>query len=489
MVGELHPKINWQSVRHVHFIGIGGVNMSAVAKLFLHAGFAVSGSDVAANEFTDELKKKKIKIGIGHAAGNVPPETDLIVYSSAVPEENVERAAGRKRGLVQVTNFECLGQWIAAQGKRLVLITGTHGKSTTTALAGLMLADGGLDPTVIVGSRVPSFPEGNIRFGASDIVVLEGDEYAKHFLAFEPFALIVNNIEWDHTDVFASVSDLLQAFRELSGRMQPGGLLVANADDPCVSTLIGEERARLESRGISIRTFGFGSHADLQIVDHGTHPAPFGGQAGEQSFAVRDEAGLVSRYLLHVPGRMNISNATGASALAMRFGVPPEAIRMSLGLFRGIWRRFEIFAGTDQISIVSDYGHHPTAVAATLEAAKAWFPGRRIVLCFQPHHHNRTKHLFLDFVPSFDKADLLLLVEIYDVAGRDAAEDQNISSRDLCDAVLHHDAERGARRTVEFAENPDQALAILRRWKEPHDVMVVMGAGDVYRIVERLTGT
>jgi UDP-N-acetylmuramate--alanine ligase len=461
----------------VHLIGIGGINVSAVAKLLRHAGKAVSGSDLVRSSLTDELEALGIEVHIGHAAENVPPGTELVIYSSAAPATNPERVAAQERRIPELNNFEFLGRW--TEKKNTLLITGTHGKSTTTSLVGLMLVEGEKDPTVVVGSRVPAFPEGNLRLGNSETWIIEGDEYARHFLEFRPKAVILNNIELDHTDVFADLADMTETFRALLDRVRDGGLVVANADDPRVGTLIGSERRKLEARNIRIKTFGFGAHADTQIVEYAV-------RNGEQRFGLKDEHEYVSRFSLKVPGRMNVLNAAGAATLAANVFVPPEAIRNTLANFTGIWRRFERIADQGGVLVYSDYGHHPTAVRETLEAAKGFYPGRRIVLCFQPHHRNRTKHLFLDFVPSFDVADALILVEIYDVKGRDEASDADISSRDLEEAILHHDADRAAKRTVAYAANPADALVLLKRWKKPGDVIIVMGAGDVYTIAPRV---
>jgi len=456
-----------------HLIGIGGINMSGIAKLLQAAGVPVTGSDVAQSELTDELVKQGIDVKIGHAPENVPPATDLVIYSSAVPEGNPERAEARRLNVRQLTNFQFLGEWTA--DKHPVLVCGTHGKSTTTAMAGLMFIDAGYEPTVIVGSRVPAFREGNVYLGNSDLVVIEGDEYAKHFLEFEPSAVVINNIELDHTDIFADIRDLTETFRELLRKVRSGGLVVANADDPRVQTLIGEERSRLEARGIRIKTFGFGSHADIRVADYAV-------RVESQLFALRDDEGLMSRFTLQIPGRMNIMNAVAAAALAMHLNVGAENVRRVLASFKGIWRRFEKVLDRDRMLVVSDYGHHPTAVAATLDAAKSFYAGRRIVLCFQPHHRNRTKHLFADFIPSFDKADALVLAEVYDVAGREEAADGAVSSRDLLEAIAKRDEERGIKRTLEYARDPQEALAMLKHLRAPGDVIIVMGAGDIYRI-------
>lgn len=466
-----------ETLTHVHLIGIGGINMSAIAKLLVRSGIKVSGSDAVTSEQTDELSGRGIRVHIGHDAAAIPPEAGLIVYSSAVPETNVERMAARARGLRQVTNFEFLAEW--SQDQEVVLITGTHGKSTTTALAGMMLAESGLDPLVIVGSKAPAFPDGNVRYGTGKLWVIEGDEYARHFLAFHPSAVLINNIELDHTDIFPTLEVMVDAFRALLNQVRDGGLVVVNADDRNVGTLIGSERQALEARGVRIITYGYGAHAMVRVSDEGI-------RAGEQTFLIKDEAGHLLRCALHIPGRMNVTNAVGAAALSLALRGEPSAIQRAIGSFTGIWRRFERISEKDGVLVVSDYGHHPTAVRATLEAARSFYPGRRLVLCFQPHQHNRTKQLFLDFIPAFDAADALVIVEIYDVPGREAKEDASVSSLDLCDAVRHHDADRFSRRPLEYARDPEAGLEVLHHWKKKGDIVIVMGAGDVYRIAERV---
>ncbi len=463
--------------KHAHLIGIGGINMSAVAKLLKRAGVTVSGSDTKESELTTELVKMGIPVSIGHDKMHVPAECELVIYSSAVPASNPERIEAARRDIRQVNNFQFLGEWTA--GARVLLVTGTHGKSTTTAMLGQMLIGTHQDPTVIVGSRVPSYELGNIRFGQGELVVIEGDEYAKHFLEFRPYGLIINNIELDHTDVYKSLDDVIATFSELLERVQDNGIVVANADDARVSTLIGRERAALEARGIRIRTFGFGLHANCRAEDLVI-------REGVQMFQFRDGDLRPSKVELYVPGKMNAANATGALALVSSLGIPATEAAPTLRHYHGIWRRYEIISDRDNVLVVSDYGHHPTAVAANLDATKSFYPGRRIVLCFQPHHKKRTRDLFLDFVPSFDKADLLLLTEIYDVAGRDEPGEEPISSRDLQDAVIRHDADRAVQRSVEYAPDPEEALTILKRWKKPGDIILVMGAGDIYLIAKSI---
>ena len=423
---------------HVHLIGIGGINMSAVALLLHRVGVRVSGSDVVMNADIERLQREGIFVVIGHDAKNIPTETDLVIHTSAVPETNVERSEAERRQIRDIDNFTFLAEWFADQ--RVVLVTGTHGKSTTTAMLGLALVDAGLDPTVIVGSRLTSFPDGNLRIGSSDLVVIEGDEYAKHFLAFHPFAVLINNIELDHTDIFSSMEDLRMAFEELVQRIPKQGFAVVNRDN---------EQA-------------------MQVVDHA------------ECADVRWFGGAEAKKIeLTVPGNINRMNAVGALTMAKALGADDANVRTSLRQFSGIWRRMEKIGEKNGAPVYSDYGHHPTAVYETVSAFKEAYPAKKIVLCFQPHHRNRTKHLFLDFVSSFDEADELVLCEIYDVAGRDVNEDANISSRDLVDAIVRHDADRGAKRSVVFAENPTQAVEMTMKHAQAESVLVFMSAGDL----------
>ncbi|MFZ2804260.1 MAG: UDP-N-acetylmuramate--L-alanine ligase [Patescibacteria group bacterium] len=460
--------MNVRDFKSVHFVGIGGINMSAVAKLLLAAGVRVSGSDVAESEQTKILLERGATIKIGHVAENIPNDTQAIIYTSAAPETNPERIEGKKRGLPEFTNFQFLSSWFSSS--KTILVAGTHGKSTTTAMLGLILEKAKLDPTVVVGSKVPSFPDGNLRIGSSDLFIIEGDEYARHFLEFKPFGVVLNNIELDHTDVFPTIEEMKDAFGELIGNIQPGGVLVANVGDWNVASLIASEADALTAHRVRIVRFNGANDGEWQV----THA--LNGAYTEVSIA---QPGIVFRLNLAIPGQMNALNAAGATLMARELGASYPDIAGALESFKGIWRRFEFLCEKNGAKIYSDYGHHPTAVAATLAAAKEQFPNFRLVLCFQPHHRNRTKNLFLDFIPSFDLADVLVLCEIYDVAGRDASEDDNISSKDLLDAVIRHDADRGVKREVEYAPDPKAAVERTSSLMQSGDMVIFMGAGDI----------
>ncbi len=467
--------MNGRDFKKVHLIGVGGINISAVAKLLLASGISVSGSDVAENEQTQILQQRGAMIARGHAAEHVPADAELVIYSSAVPVTNPEREEAKRRNIPELTNFQFLAEWF--YDAKTILVTGTHGKSTTTAMLGLMLERAKLDPTFVVGSKVPSFPEGNLRIGSPDLFVIEGDEYARHFLEFSPWGIVINNIELDHTDVFANLEEMVDAFRQLLHQIKSGGVVVANTGDVNVAKLLKEESEWIAQQ--SIRVIGFGEH-EMQAwnVKHEM-------KEGWNHIDVAG-SGVSYRFVTHAIGAFNALNAAGSALLAIACGADYASIATSLELFSGIWRRFERLGELNGATIYSDYGHHPTAVAQTLAAAHDAFPERRIVLCFQPHHRNRTKHLFFDFVPSFDVADVLVLCEIYDVAGRDAKEDEMISSQDLVDAIIPHDADRGVTRTVEYAKNPQEAVTATMKLVQAGDIVIVMGAGDIDGEVRKL---
>lgn len=437
--------MNVHEIKSIHLIGVGGINMSAVAKVLIAAGVRVSGSDIAANDQTEILSSRGATIKIGEFAENVPSDCELVITTSAAPAINKERIAAAERKIPEMTNFVFLGKWF--ENTQTILVTGTHGKSTTTAMLGLILEKAGLDPTVIVGSKVPSFTDGNLRIGKSDLFVIEGDEYARHFLEFHPHGVVLNNLELDHTDTFRNIDAVIASFHELVGQVKENGIVVVNTADPRLLRLIETEQSSLEGRGCKIIKFG-------------------------------TEESLVKSPLA-VPGAFNRMNATGAALMAKELGASDDAVASSLQGFTGIWRRFEHLAEIREASIYSDYGHHPTAVAATLAAAHEAFPGRRVVLCFQPHHRNRTRSLFLDFVTSFDAADILVFCEIYEVAGRDEDKDKEISSWDLLETIARHDADRGVTRTVEYAADPAASVKRTMEIILPKDVVIFMGAGDI----------
>jgi len=455
-------------LHRVHCVGIGGIGVSAAAKLLRLQGKEVSGSDMAASVVTADAERAGIRV-MAPAAGNVDPDLDLLIYTSAAPETQVERAEAARLGIPQLSYFEFLG--LVSEGYRTVAVCGTNGKSTTTAMLALMLERAGLDPLVIVGSRVPSFEYGNFRPGAGGVFVVEACEYREQFMHLRPSLVLTTKIAEDHLDYYRDLAHIQETFRAFAAKLPPKGPLIWNADDEGSRVAYADLK---QPNG----TFGFAPEADLRAENHQV-------AEGIQRFDAVFRDDVAWRGLeLRVPGAFNVSNALAAIGAARALGADEDAVRSALADFTGIWRRFEKVGERDGAPVISDYGHTPDAVEATLKAAREFYPGRRIVLAFQPHHHDRTRKLFDAFVKSFDGADALILCEIYAVAGRKEHEGE-ISSRRLVDEVLS----RGAVKDVRYAAGPQAALAMLEAIDPEGAIMVVMGAGDIYSIAYPLCRT
>lgn len=452
----------------VHVIGAGGIGVSAVVRLLKQRGKVVTGSDGATSETTRELVAAGIPVAIGARAENVPAACDLVLYSTAVPVNNVERVVANTHGIRQMSYPEFLGEF--TKSMRTVAVSGTNGKSTTTAMLALMLQSSGADPTVIVGSKVPTFPEKNLRIGGSDLFVMEACEHQAHFLLYTPSVIVLTNIEEDHLDYYRDLAHIRETFQTYVEKLPADGLLVVNADDH-VSTHEIVAKCRVVTYGIEHDAEVMAK--DIRVVD------------GAQRFRVVHRGEDLGEFVLHVPGRFNVMNALAAATAAFELGASVASVRETLAAFTGIWRRFERVGERDGAIIISDYGHHPTAIAGTLAAARDFYECRRVVLAFQPHHHNRTKNLFDEFVASFDGADVVLLAEVYDVAGREEAE-ARVSSQDVVEAVKERDRDRAATRDIRFAADLPTLQKMLESVIEPNDVVLIVGAGDIYTIAEKL---
>lgn len=460
-----------QSYQSVHCIGIGGIHVSAVAKLLKARGVFVSGSDTVDHGITQELREKGFEISIGHKAENIPEGTEVVVYSHAVPEDNPEIVEAKKRGIELIDTHAFLAKLF--EGKDQIVVTGTHGKSTTSSMLGSVLVDAGTNPTVVVGTKVATFPDGNLRIGSEDLLVVEGDEYRQHVLEYDPKILVINNIEFDHPDAFQNEEAYFAMFRELIELVRDNGIVIVNADDDRLLGILKEKIDSLKERNVSLISVG-----KEQGVVRFSDPVIHDGIWTSRLTAAGSE------YLeldLKMPGEMNIRNGMMAVTAAVAFNdeIDLGIVAKSLADFPGCWRRYEHIGEINGISVISDYGHHPTEVAATLQAAKASNPDKRVVLCFQPHHRNRTKGLFEEFVSCFDHADVLLLSEIYDVPGREAKEDADMSSAKLVEAVQKRDAERGIDRIVEFVGDLEETKKAIINTLKDGDVLLMMGAGTI----------
>ena len=418
--------------KKIYIVGIGGIGLSALAQLFCHEGARVSGSDRSESPTTAMLRAAGIEVYIGHSASQVPEDIDLLIYSDAIPKENPERVRGRELGIPECNYFEALGK--VAEGKKVIAISGTHGKTTTTAMLGKILADAGEDPTVVVGSIAADF-KSNYRAGASDLFVVEACEYRRHFLNFHPEVLVITNIEYDHTDYFKDEADLVAAFGEAVAGVSVSGDIVTNPVLPTVAqALIG---------------------TDVRVIDYTKEEVPE----------------------LLLPGEFNRENARAAKAAmhAIAPHIKDALIDESLASFRGTWRRFEhkgVLPGG--AVLYDDYAHHPTAVAKTIAAAREKFPGKKIVVFFHPHLYSRTRDLFDGFVQALAQADESYILPVY--AAREEP-DPSVSHEALAEAIRTQGAHAQAIAGMEEVEEKLRAL--------PGDTIAfTMGAGDVYKAGE-----
>ncbi len=448
----------------VYIIGIGGIGVSGVAKILLLRGAKVSGSDVAESVVTEELRELGIVVHIGHDAKNIPPATPAIIYSGAVPADNTERVAARERGIPEFSYSDALGALTRLY--KTVAVSGTHGKSTTTAMLGTILSAAGWDPLVLVGTRVTHFSHGNVQWGKGEWFVVEACEHEAQMMALTPQKIIITNLEPDHLDYYGTYAKLHETFYHYVSRIAPEDCVI-NYDDGNVSDLF-PERLRLP------RSFGF-QGGTLQCVARRT-------ENGVQIATLQDEAKQQFELRLALPGEFNVMNALAALEMARSMGVDMHVSLAALETYSGSWRRFEQVGNYKGAPVISDYGHHPTAIEKTITATREFFPDRRVVLVYQPHQHHRTQALRDDFVRALSAPDVLLLYEVYDVAGRERPEDHHISSGDLLRDVQLQNPEKPMWHVTSF----DATEKLFQQHVLPTDVIVIMGAGDIYQLAERL---
>ncbi len=434
------------NIKKIHFIGIGGIGVSATAKLMALEGKIVSGSDC--------------QVSNGHDEKNITSDIDLVVYSLAIPLQNPELLKAKKLKIPMLAYPEFLGTLM--HGKFGIAVAGTNGKSTTTAITGFILTKAGLNPTVIIGSKLKAF-NGNVMLGKSKYFVAEADEYRRGFLNLYPHTAVVTNIEKDHLDYYNNLEDIISAFREFASHIKK--TLIINGDDKNVL------KAIKDLKKVKIVTFGQKPDVNLRATDITV--------SNTTNFKVSFKGKSLGIFNLRLPGTFNVYNALGAIGVSLLLGIPTEKIKTSLSEFSSLWRRFERVGEYKQATIISDYAHHPIAIKNTIEAAHQLYPRKKIIAVFQPHQHSRTKKLFKDFVAAFDRADLMILSEIFDVAGREQLN-QNISSRDLAQAIR----KRG--KTVLYGKDLQATKNLILKNIRKNDVVLVMGAGDIYKVANEL---
>jgi UDP-N-acetylmuramate--alanine ligase len=446
-------------IHTVHFVGIGGSGMSGIAEVMLSLGYAVQGSDLKRNKQTMRLENQGATIFIGHAAENIR-DADAVVVSSAVDETNPEVAAAREQLMPVVSRAEMLAELM--RFRYSVAVAGTHGKTTTTSLVASVLAEGGLDPTFVIGGRLKS-ADANARLGQGDYLVAEADESDASFVHLKPMLAVVTNIDADHMSTYdGDIEKLKSSFIEFLHNLPFYGLAVVCSDDAGVNDVLGDI-------GRSVTTYGTNDEADVRASN-----VVFA--AATTSFDVTRKGNDAKLHVkLQLPGMHNVRNALAAIAVADELQVGDAAVVKSLEEFEGIDRRFQTMgdvktaAGT--VMLVDDYGHHPTEIAATLSAAKSGWPDKRVVLVFQPHRYSRTRDLMDDFATVLSDADVLVLLDVY------AAGEEPIAGADGR-AMARAVRTRGAVEPV-FVEALDDVQPVLLDLLQEGDLVLTMGAGDI----------
>jgi UDP-N-acetylmuramate--alanine ligase len=427
--------VDFSQLEYIHCIGIGGIGMSAIARMMMLEGKKVTGSDRGPSHITEELEKQGAKIYTEQKTENINPRTELVIYTIAIPEDNPELMKARELGITCITYPQALG--IISQGKFTIAVSGTHGKTTTTAMIAKILIDAGLQPTVIVGSILKD-QKSNYIAGHSKYLVVEACEYKRSFLNLTPSILVITNIDNDHLDYYKNIDDIKSAFIELIHKIQPDGALICDLELPYISDVAAK--------------------AECNVVDYELF--------GDQNLK------------LQIPGDHNLSNAAAALAVSDLLGIKRRHAEKSLEGFSGTWRRFDFKGETKNgAKIYDDYAHHPTEVKATLKGAREMFPDKKITVVFQPHLYSRTKQHLKEFGTSFSDVDNVVVAPIY--AAREPI-DRGVSSELLAKEINAHHVSALVLPSLEAIENH------LRTNSQKDEIIITMGAGDIYTVGEHL---
>ncbi len=450
--------MDFSKIKSVHFIGIGGIGTSAIARMFLLEGKKVSGSDMAESEVTNGLKEAGASIFIGERAAHIPEDCQLVIYTLAVVKntngkDNAELVEAKRRGIPVLSYPEALG--VISEDKYTIAITGTHGKTTTTAMIAKILMDAGLDPTVIIGSFLLDVPQGlslrgpkdspwgmrtNFVAGKSKYLVVEGCEYCRSFLNLHPNILVITNIDADHLDYYRDMEDIISAFVELSQKLPKDGYLVIDSHAPNVEAVVKNSPCQ---------------NGDFAVLN------------------------LPEKFKLHIPGKHNIQNAKAALAVAKVLEIPDSQALRSLSEFRGTWRRFEYRGKAKNGALVyDDYGHHPTEIEATLAGTRELFPTQKIVVVFQPHLYSRTERHLSGFGAAFKEAASVILLPIYPAREKDPGD---INSQMVVDEVRENGKD------AHLAQNFDEAAVLAQELCEVGDLILTLGAGETNKVADILT--
>jgi len=454
----------FKSIKNIHFVGIGGIGMSGIAEVLLNQGFNISGSDLSESQNTQYLQNKGAKIYIGHNASNII-DSEVVVYSSAVNiKENPETKFAIDHKIPLIRRAEMLAE--ISRLNYSVAIAGTHGKTTTTSMLGLILIEAGIDPTVIVGGRLSDFGGTNARLGKGEWTVVEADEFDRSFLQLTPTISIINNIESEHLDVYRDLEDIENTFTEFANKVPFYGFVALGLDDNGVKNILPNVNKK-------IVTFGFNRNCDFR----GDNPIYKDKTASCDVYEFGKKLGTIK---IRIPGEYNLKNALATIAVARSMNIEFGIIQNALSKFAGVFRRFEEKGEYNGVKIIDDYAHHPSEVKACLKGARESFKNR-IVCVFQPHTFTRTKDQYIEFAKSFDEADVILITDVYPAREKPI---EGITGKLIADAAVQF-----GHKNVIYIQNDNEIEATIKNVIKPDDLLITMGAGNIWKIGENLVNS
>ena len=447
-------------IQHIHFIGIGGIGMSAIAEILLQFGYKISGSDMKSSKITEKLKQQGVEIFSGHHPNHLPA-CDLVIYTTAIKEDNPELVKARELNIPTISRAEALGL-LMKKFSNSIAVSGTHGKTTTTSIISLILEHSGFDPTILIGGELDEIG-GNVKVGNSNYLITEACEYKENFLNLFPRIGIILNIDLDHLDYFKNIQHITNTFTKFGQLIPEDGFLIAFADDPNIQQILPHMHC-------NVITYGLESNSDYRAVNISLD------KNGFPVFDVMVREQPLGQFHLNIPGKHNVCNALASIACCHTLGVPMEQIQKFLSAFKGTHRRFDILGVVDDITVIDDYAHHPTEVKATLAGA-AQVPHNRIWSVFQPHTYTRTKALLHDFAGSFAEADKIIITDIYAAREPDTGI---IHAKDLAEAI------RKQHKDVIYIHDFHRIVEYLKKEIQPKDLILTMGAGNIYQVGQML---
>jgi UDP-N-acetylmuramate--alanine ligase len=446
-------------LRRLHFVGAGGVGMSGLAEiLLLSTPLEISGCDLQRSENTDRLTRLGARIAYGHDPAHIR-DADLLVTSSAVEDSNPEVVAARERGVPVIRRAEMLAEIMRL--KQGIAIAGTHGKTTTTSLTGMVLTEAGFDPTIVVGGQVRILGT-NARLGKGDFLVAEADEFDRSFLKLTPVVAVMTNIEEDHLDCYKDLEDILDSFSVFANRVPFYGSVIACADDPGVRRVLPRVTRR-------VVTYGVSEEANLRAKEIQL-------EASGTTFEVWEGSWLLGTLRLSLPGRHNVANALAAVAVGRELSIPFPTIARAVSQFTGVIRRFETKGERDGVLVVDDYAHHPTEISATLAAARQVYPDRRLAALFQPHLYSRTRDFGEQFGRALTACDIALVTDVY------PSREKPIAG--ITGEVIARAARQAGHPSVTYISEKKDVAGVLQKTLRSGDVLLTLGAGDVVRFGE-----